>query len=293
VGTASWTDPTLLTSGFYPAERRTAEARLRFYAEHFDTVEVDATYYALPSERNAALWAERTPADFLFHVKAFAWLTLHEAEARSLPLGVRRLLPPAAAGRRRLASPTPELRDIAFDIFLAALEPLRKAGKLGCLLFQFPPWFKASSANRDYLRFCRDRCAGHRLAIEFRNTSWVGAETERTLAFLAREGLTFVAIDAPAAASIPRTPFRTTTEIGYVRFHGRDRDAWFRHRATAAERFRYLYSQAELEAAARRLESLSGAREAHVIFNNCYADYGVRNALTMRALLAARNGEAA
>src|SRR5262245_17357266 len=139
VGTASWTDPTLLASGFYPSRHRTAEARLRFYAEHFDTVEVDATYYALPSERNASLWVERTPPDFIFHIKAFAWLTQHEAETRSLPATLREQLPPAERTKRRIAAPSAELRDAAFSHFLDALAPLRAGGKLGCILLQFPP----------------------------------------------------------------------------------------------------------------------------------------------------------
>ena len=285
VGTASWTDPTLLASGFYPAAQRTAEARLRFYAEHFDTVEVDSTYYALPSERNAVVWADRTPADFVFHVKAFAWLTQHEAETRSLPAAIRERIAPAQLAARRLGAPTEELRETAFEFFLAALQPLRQAGKLGCILLQFPPWFTASTRNREYLRLCRARCDTRALAVEFRHSSWFGEETGRTLDWLTRHELTLVAIDAPQAPSIPQPPFQLTTEQGYVRFHGRDHQAWFRRGVSAAERFRYLYSTEELEALSHRVRALSGASQVHVLFNNCYADHGVRNALTMRALL--------
>lgn len=288
VGTASWTDPTLLRSGFYPNDRKTAEARLRFYAEHFDTVEVDSTYYALPSERNSALWAERTPPDFLFHVKAFAWLTLHEAEYRSLPPVVREQVRPPERASGHLAAPSPALRDVAFELFLSALEPLRRAGKLGCLLFQFPPWFTSRDDNRDYVAGCRRRCGADAVAIEFRHASWLaGDQTDRTLGFLGAHDLTLVATDAPAAASIPRTPFRLTSDQGYVRLHGRDRQAWFRRGGTAADRFRYLYTDSELREVSASIRTLQGAREVHVLFNNCYADYGVRNALTMRNLLAA------
>src|SRR3990172_1873772 len=121
VGTASWTDPTLVASGsFYPPSARTAEDRLRFYAEHFDTVEVDSTYYALPSERNAELWAERTPADFVFHVKAFSLLTTHGAETARLPRAIKELLSEENLSKPRLASPSPEVRDLAFQMFTQA-----------------------------------------------------------------------------------------------------------------------------------------------------------------------------
>lgn len=285
VGTASWTDPTLLAAGFYPPTARSAEARLRYYAEHFDTVEVDSTFYALPSQRNALLWDERTPSGFLFHVKAFAWLTGHEAEIRALPPDLRQALPAAAHAKPRAGAPA-ELRDAAFPRFLSALDPLKNAGKLGHLLFQFPPWFGATDEGRSYLRLCRRQCAGYRLAVEFRHASWLGPESRRTLDLLRELDLTFVAIDAPSAPSIPRTPLELTTEEAYVRFHGRDRQAWFRRGGTAAERFRYRYADDELGAAATRLRELSAARQVHVLFNNCYADFGVRNALTMRGLLA-------
>src|SRR5574337_1545991 len=184
VGTASWTDPTLLTAGFYPRTAKSAESRLRFYAEHFDTVEVDSTYYALPNERNAALWAERTPDDFVFHVKAFALLTGHPAEVRALPLAIKEHLPREAMRERRLAHPSDAVRQLAFEMFRNALQPLREAEKLGCILFQFPPWFTAMPANEEYLHYCAEQMAGFRLAIEFRHTSWFGDRTDQTLALL-------------------------------------------------------------------------------------------------------------
>lgn len=286
VGTASWTDPTLLRSGFYPPDRKTAEARLRFYAENFDTVEVDATYYALPSERNSQLWAERTPDDFVFHVKAFAWLTQHEAEQRSLPLVLREQLRPSERSSGHVAAPSPSLRDAAFELFLSALQPLRAASKLGCLLFQFPPWFTAKDENRAYIAACRARCGDDAIAVEFRHASWLDREqAAHTFDFLEEHRLTFVATDAPTAPSIPATPFRLTTDEGYVRLHGRDRRAWFSRGGTAADRFRYLYDHAELQDVSSKIRRLHRARRVSVLFNNCYADYGVRNALTMKELL--------
>ena len=285
VGTASWTDPTLLRAGFYPAAAKTAEARLRFYADHFDTVEVDSTYYALPSERNAALWAQRTPDWFRFNVKAFALLTGHPADTRSLPSVLKELLPPEERRLARVSHPPAEALDLAFEMFGSALQPLRRAGKLGCLLFQFPPWFTALPKNEAYIEFCRRRLPDDRLAVEFRHASWFDGRTERTLDCLAQHELSLVCIDAPAAPSIVRPPWTTTGTVAYVRLHGRNRKAWYRHEGTAAQRFKYLYSDDELQACAAKVRQLRGATVVHVIFNNCYADYGVRNAFSMQRLL--------
>ncbi|MCX8072731.1 MAG: DUF72 domain-containing protein [Candidatus Binatia bacterium] len=287
VGTASWTDPTLLESGFYPPKANSAEARLRFYAEHFDTVEVDSTFYALPSERNSYLWARRTPADFCFHVKAFAALTQHPVELRQLPRAMRELLPASAPGHEgeRIKLTAGDALEACFAMFAAALDPLQRVGKLGCLLFQFPPWFTAKEENEAYIELCRDRLPGFQLAIEFRHRSWFGERAEKTLAFLSEHELVHVILDAPDAPSIPKTPFVTTAPTAYVRLHGRNREAWFGKHERASERFRYLYSDAELAELATRIRRLRDAREVNVIFNNCYRDYGVRNALTMAKLL--------
>jgi uncharacterized protein YecE (DUF72 family) len=285
VGTASWTDPTLLKAGFYPPSAKSAEARLRFYADHFDTVEVDSTYYALPNERNPALWAERTPGDFQFNVKAFALLTQHQADARALPQSVRELIPKTALQEARFGQPTPEVLQRCFEMFRSALRPLRQADKLGCILFQFSPWFTARAGNERYIDYCREQMRGDRLAIEFRHASWFGGRMQRTLDFLADRQLTLVCFDAPDTASIPKPPFTATTDVAYVRLHGRNRQAWFQRTATAAERFKYLYPDDELRDGAQKVRQLRGARTAYVIFNNCYGDYGVRNATTMKRLL--------
>jgi uncharacterized protein YecE (DUF72 family) len=288
VGTASWTDPTLLESGFYPPSANTAAARLQYYAAHFDTVEVDSTFYALPSERNSYLWAQRTPEDFLFHIKAFAALTQHPVELRQLPLAVRERLggeaKPTEPGQR-VKVDSSEALELCFSMFAAALSPLERAGKLGCLLFQFPPWFTAREENERYLDYCRARLPTYRLAIEFRHRSWFGERAEHTLAFLHERGLVHVILDLPAAPSLPATPFASTSDMAYVRLHGRNREAWFGRHERASERFRYLYSNEELTELAQKIRRLRGATEVQVIFNNCYSDYGVRNALTMTKLL--------
>lgn len=287
VGTASWTDPTLLESGFYPPTATTAEARLRFYAQHFDTVEVDSTFYALPNERNAYLWARRTPDDFVFHVKAFAALTQHPVEVRQLPQPVREVLTTslqAATGERVKLSPGDSL-SLCFSMFAAALAPLARARKLGCLLFQFPPWFTANDEHERYLLFCREKLPSFLIAIEFRHRSWFGERAERTLGFLSEHQFVHVILDVPEAPSLPKTPFVTTMPTAYVRLHGRNREAWFGRHERASERFRYFYNDDELRELASRIRRLRDAEEVHVIFNNCYRDYGVRNAATMAALL--------
>lgn len=285
VGTASWADRSLLATDFYPAHASTAEARLRYYAEHFRTVEVDSSYYALPSERNAHLWVQRTPDDFDFNVKAFALLTGHAAETRALPKEVKALLGPEALRESRIEKPARPVLDLCFDMFRAAIAPLHRAGKLGCVLFQFPPWVKASPRNREYIDLCRDKLPDYRLAIEFRHASWFGDNGGSTVSFLRERGLSLVCLDAPAAPSIPRPPYETTAEIGYVRLHGRNRQAWFHRGGTAADRFNYLYSDEELKECAGRIERLHTAKTVYVLFNNCHGDQGVRNATAMRRLL--------
>lgn len=285
VGTASWTDPTLLASGFYPPSAGSAEARLRFYAAHFDTVEVDSSYYALPSEHNAQLWAQRTPDNFQFHIKAFAALTQHAAETRALPQAFKRELSAEALRQPRLSIPPGPLLDLSFRLFFDALRPLRDAGKLGCILLQFPPWFTATPTNQRYVESCQERLPGDRLAIEFRHRSWFESRTEQTLQFLREHDLALVCLDAPSAPGIAQPPFELTSSVAYVRLHGRNRDAWFGKHASAADRFKYLYSDAELHECAARIGGLRGAQTINVIFNNCYADYGIKNATTMQKIL--------
>lgn len=288
VGTASWTDPTLIESGaFYPPDATTAEDRLRFYAEHFDTVEVDATYYALPSERNAYLWAERTPPEFIFHVKAFSMLTLHGTETKRLPRAIKALLAPEDLAKPRLSRVSEDVRDLAFQMFTEALEPLRRAGKLGLLVFQFPPWFQATPGRVRYLEFCRERLPEHRVAVEFRHASWFAGDRRRaTLELLRGLGFTHVIVDAPPVPGVVPAVCAVTAPDAYVRFHGRNKEAWTKKGISPAERYKYLYSERELAEWAGRLRRLRGARDVHVIFNNCYANFGVMNATTMKQLLA-------
>ena len=154
VGTASWTDKTLIASGWYPPEADTPEKRLRFYARQFPLVEVDATYYALPAEQTATSWAERTPAGFTFNVKAFSLFTGHPTPVKALPTDLREAAGQSGKDRVYRTDVDPSVADQAWDRFLGALEPLRRAGKLGAILLQFPPWFPISRANKEYIVAC-------------------------------------------------------------------------------------------------------------------------------------------
>jgi uncharacterized protein YecE (DUF72 family) len=292
VGTASWTDPTLVKSGtFYPPFQKTAEDRLRFYAEHFNTVEVDSTYYAIPAERNAQLWVARTPDNFIFNIKAFAWLTQHETETSRLPKDLRAMLPERLKSARRAKNPPAEVLDAAFQMFSSALQPLRQSGsggKMGMVLFQFPPYFIYREENFRYIASLKERLPDTSIAVEFRHASWVADPRRRadTLKFLRENGLYFVSIDAPVAPSIPPSFIEATGDQAYTRFHGRNREAWFKRGITPAERFKYLYAERELSDWAERFKSIRGVSRAYVVFNNCYSNFGIMNATTMREILA-------
>ena len=287
VGTASWTDPTLVKSDlFYPSTATTAAERLGFYAAHFPTVEVDSSYYALPSERNAELWAERTPAGFVFNVKAFGWLTQHAAETSRLPNAIKELLPESLRATARIKTPPPPALELAFGMFWSALQPLRAAGKLGYLLFQFPRYVTFRPSNFEYIATLSERMPGAAIAVEFRHPSWLGAAPERaqTLSFLRDRGLALVALDAPPEVGLPSI-LEATADDAYIRFHGRNRENWYKRDGGAAERFKYLYAERELGEWAGRLKRLGGVKRAFVIFNNCYSNFGIMNATTMKSLL--------
>lgn len=289
VGTSSWTDPTLLKSGWYPREAKTPEKRLVHYAQNFSLVEVDSTYYAPPSERNAALWVERTPANFTFNVKAYSLLTQHPTRTDSLPKALRDLAP---GGKRTVyAKDLPEKAvDQVFEMFASALMPLHSAGKLGCVLFQFPEWFVPGDESREYILACVERLPDFRIAVEFRRGTWMTERSApRTLAYLAEHRVPYVCVDMPQgfASSVPALAAVTADDLAVVRFHGRNTRNWKRKGITTAERFDYLYSDSELEEWAPRLRELSGrARRVHALFNNCYQDKAVRNAKTMASLVA-------
>ncbi|MDP9021239.1 MAG: DUF72 domain-containing protein [Actinomycetota bacterium] len=295
VGTASWTDRTLIReSDWYPRRSMSAEERLRYYAERFKVVEVDATYYYPPTAELAALWTERTPDDFRMDVKAFSLLTHHPASPDAVWEDVLADLPVEHQGKRRVyLSHLPSgAVDRAFEHVRTALMPLHSAGKLGAVFFQFPPWFRPGRAARDYLARLPERLPDYDLAVEFRHRSWMdGADADRTLDLLEELGLAYVCVDEPQGfeTSVPPVVAATTDRLAVIRFHGHNRETWEKEGITAAERFAYLYSTEELAEWAGRVQQLSAqARETHAIMNNCYRDYGVRNAAQLAQLLDVR-----
>ena len=292
VGTASWTDPTMTASGvFYPTVATTAEERLQYYASTFPLVEVDATYYALPSARTAELWVERTPADFTFDIKAHALMTGQGTETKRLPKAIREALPPPAATKTRIYAKDfpPEVLDEVWAAFRDGLEPLREAGQLGSILLQFPRWFFPSSENRATIEDAVQRLDGMTPAVEFRNASWLNEKNaERTLRFLTDRKIAFVMVDEPQGfkSSVPPVT-AVTADLALVRFHGRNRDTWEAKGITPAERFRYLYSRDELQEWVPRIQNAATeAKDTHILMNNCYANYGTTNAREIAALLA-------
>ena len=295
LGTASWTDPTMTAPGvFYPRGADTADERLGHYASRFPVVEVDATYYALPSRRTSELWVERTPPDFVFDVKAHALLTGQPTETKRLPKTVRDALPAALAAKPRLyAKDLPaELDAEVWRLFADGLAPLAEAGQLGAVFLQYPKWFFTSSENRDAIRQAKAALEPYGLpvAVEFRNATWFNEKNlERTITFLSDEGIPLVMVDGPQGfkSSVPPVVAVTSPELAVVRFHGRRTATWedMRGRATV-ERFRYLYDRSELEAWVPRVtQAAADAGDTHVLMNNCYANYGSTNARELAALL--------
>jgi uncharacterized protein YecE (DUF72 family) len=286
VGTASWTDRTLIASGWYPPEADTPEKRLRYYARQFGLVEVDATYYALPAEQTAAAWAARTPAGFTFNVKAFSLFTQHPTPVTALPADLRPAAQKAGKERVYLKDVDPAVADQAWQRFLAALEPLRQAGKLGAILLQFPPWFPISRSRKDYIVSCAQRAAPDRVCVEFRNRTWMTEDNQQeTLDFLAANGLPYVCVDMPQGYrdSIPPVLAATTPDLAVVRMHGHSGN-W--DSKDIHERFGYRYAEAELAEWAPRVRALAeDAETTQVLFNNCYRDYAQVNARQLATLL--------
>lgn len=291
VGTCSWTDPTLVSCGrFYPDSARSAEARLQYYASQFDLVEIDSSYYAMPSERNSYLWAQRTTQDFVFDVKAFRLFTHHPTPLNSLPKSIRQELPPDILEKENIyyRDLPAELADELWQTFATSLLPLDSAGKLGAVLFQFPPWFYPGQQQLDYILTCKEKLRQYRVAIEFRNSVWLSQRNQaKTLDFLRQNDLPFVCVDEPQGfkSSVPPLA-EVTSNIGLVRFHGRNAETWEKKGIGPAERFNYLYSEEELKPWASKIRELaSQTTEMHVLFNNCYQDKAVVNARQMCFML--------
>ena len=269
IGTCSWADDAL-SKCFYPP-KLPAKERLAWYSQFFDTVEVDSTYYRLPGESMVQGWADRTPDGFTMHVKAFGLMTRHPVKLEVLPEDLRDVMPVDERGR--VDRPPRELRGEVFRRFLEALEPLRSAGKLGGILFQFPSYVVFKDASLEYLEWAREQLGSDEMLVEFRHRSWLDEDNRvETLSFLERIGAAYVTVDAPRSDTaknlIPTVP-AVTAGTAYVRFHGRNLGTWNKRGGSAAERFDYLYSDEELGEWTGTLKELAAsANEAYAFFNN-------------------------
>jgi uncharacterized protein YecE (DUF72 family) len=282
VGTASWTDKTLLESGWYPPTADNPERRLAYYAKQFPLVEVDSTYYGPPAEQTTKLWADRTPAGFTFNIKAFSLLTGHPTKVSAIYKDLR-----PETGKKNVypSDVPPQAYEEIWTRFLSALDPLVQTGKLGALLFQFPPWFGIRKSNKEYMLEVASRCKPLRPVFELRNASWFeGANRNETLDFLRAHRLPFVCVDMPQGykSSIPPV-VEATADLAVVRFHGHS-DKWTS--TDIHEKFGYNYSRDELAEWAPKLKQLAAeTSQTHVLMNNCYSDYAQRNATTLLDLL--------
>ena len=301
VGICSWADPALIESGaFYPKKSMSAEARLRFYARAFDVVEVNASYYAIPDILTVRRWVERTPADFVFHVKAWSLMTGHHVRAQTVPADVQAVLSARPRHNPRgeiLADEVPAAGlDAAFRLFRAALRPLEESGKLGYVLFQFAPWVHFEPRRLDYLGSLSERLPGWTVAVEFRHRSWFPDHADETLRALRGARLAHVIVDAPAVAGTMPHVTAVTAPTAVLRLHGRNAEGFLRQlrgeEPAVREKYDYLYSDAELAALVPEIGGLAQeSEEVFVSFNNNNRDYPVRNALALRTLLGQRGPE--
>jgi uncharacterized protein YecE (DUF72 family) len=289
VGTCSFADEALVKT-WYPKGVRSGEQRLRYYAERFDTCEIDSTYYRLPDAETVARWAERVPDGFVFHVKAFAPLTRHPVRLDVLPEELRGSV--EANERGRVERMPREVRAEVFRLFREAVEPMRAAGKLGGILLQLAPYVVHREHSLEYLEWARKQLPGHDLLVEFRHRSWLDDDHRAgTLAFLEAHGLSLVVVDAPRteAKNVIPTVVATTSPTAYVRFHGRNARTWNKRGGSAAERFDYLYSEAELAEWVEPMRELAGeAEQVYALMNtNSTSDGTAQGPENARRLAAA------
>lgn len=292
VGTSSWTDKTLIESGkFYPRTATTPEDRLRYYASRFPIVEIDSSYYGLPTEENAQRWLDRTPAHFVFNIKAYRLFTRHQTPVVSLPADVRQALGPV--GRKNVYDKDvpEEIKRELWGRFRRVLELMRAAGKLGAVHMQFAPWVAFHPESFDHIEYCRAMLAGFEIAVEFRNATWFDSDRHmrRTLEFERDNDLVNVIVDEPQgiANTIPSVWEVTHPELAVVRLHGRNHGTWnLKGLKASSQRFDYDYDDGELREIAAHVKELAPkARRVHVLFNNNYEDQGQRGAAALGQLL--------
>lgn len=294
IGTASWTDPEFIKAGWYPDNvKNDAEGRLRYYASQFPMVEVNATFYAIPRRSTVDGWAERTPDDFRFHVKANQVISGHAADPARLPEPLREL-PYEADGRGRIRKPSRELRDAVIDAFVEVIAPL--GTKMGSVLLQLPPHVASGPDQRAEIGRIIERLSPLRTAVEFRHTSWAASgDREAAVEMLGERDAAWVCVDAPrvdVASAMPPIVEVTSPGLAYLRLHGRNAVTW-QGSHTVAERFDWQYSDEELGEWVDPVMDMAGAAsEVAVVFNNNHGDFALRSAMRFGELLDGRGGDA-
>lgn len=265
IGLTGWGDHHSL----YPAHMK-AKDKLAEYSSHFPVVEVDASFYAVQSVRNAAKWVSETPKNFRFVVKAYQGMTGHQRG--DIPF---------------------ESKKEMFQAFKDSLEPYQDANKLAMVLFQFPPWFNCKKVNVDYLRYCKKMMGDIPVALEFRNQSWFSESyRDNTLSFMKEEGWIHSIVDEPQAGdgSIPTVPIATDSSITLIRMHGRNVHGWNKPNGANTNwrevRYLYKYNQAELSEWKDRINMLTkDTKDMIVLFNNNSGGDAADNAKQFQTML--------
>jgi len=285
VGTASWSDPGFVEH-WYP-KKLPAGDRLPWYAQHFDLVEVNSTFYSVPEPRMVERWCAATLDDFTFDVKLHQLFSFHSTPAKLLPPDLQNRVETDARGN---VKPTPEMQEAVLKAFLCAMAIFRSAGKMGVMLLQLSPAFSPRKYELNELEPLIEMLNGYELAIEFRNRNWaIGDQLQSTIGFVRKHGAIFVNVDAPASDHFTVMPSDvdevTNSNIAYLRLHGRNAKAYVTGKTVAA-RFDYDYNAKEIAEVVERSRKLAReARDLHVIFNNNNLDYAPRAALRLRKAL--------
>jgi uncharacterized protein YecE (DUF72 family) len=284
VGTSSWADPGFVKEWYPP--RIPAKERLPWYAQRFEAVELNSSFYAVPDRNAVRGWVEATPPGFVFDVKVHRALSRHAAPLDSLPPDLREGARTNDRGRVLL---TPELETALAERLVEETGPLAEAGKLGAFLVQLSPAFAPRSHELGELDRLLEALAPHRVAVELRHRGWVSEKRrERTLDWFSDRGAAFVCVDAPPGDQVPIMPqldAATRDDLAYLRAHGRNTDGYL-HGKSVAERFGWRYADDELAEIAERVGDLADSTaEVHVMFNNNRDDDAPTAAQRFRALL--------
>ena len=264
-----------------------AGERLQWYAQHFDLVEVNSTFYSAPEPRMVERWCAATPNDFKFDVKLHQLFSFHATPAKLLPPDLQRRAEMDAKGKVKA---TRDVQEALLKVFLRATAIFRSAGKMGVLLLQLSPAFSPRKHELSELEPLIEMLNGYELAIEFRNRNWaIGDQLQSTIDFVRKHGGIFVNVDTPESDhfTVMRSDLDevTNSNVAYLRLHGRNAKAYTTGKTVAA-RFDYDYNEKEIAEVAERSRKLAReARDVHVIFNNNNLDYAPRAALRLRKAL--------